>query len=296
MLPNELPNIKGEYQFNFPLKQISYLKVGGNCDVFYAPTDKNDLKNFLENKPDNLKITLLGNMSNVLISDRGIRGCVISLKHLNKTMFFEGYLESEAGILLPNLINKCAKQNISCCEKLSYIPGSLGGAIYMNAGIPDFEIKDILISVDCVDFLGQEKTIKKEDLKMTYRNGNLPKESIILSAKLKTHKKNKNEILTEIKKIYEKRMKSQPIGFPTCGSTFKNPTGIKAWELIKKSGCESLEVGRAKISDIHCNFMINMGNAKASDFIELIKIVKSKVFEKTGYMLEEEIQIIGDEW
>ena len=294
MLHN-IPKINGAYEFNFSLGEISFFKVGGVCDILFSPKSEEQLIYFLENKPKNLNITILGNMSNILISDLGIRGCVVRLNNLNDIKFYEGYVEVNSGVLLSKLINKCAKLGISCCERLFCIPGSVGGALFMNAGIPGFEINDVLISIDAVDFHGVRKTFTNADLKMGYRNGNIPKNFLITSAKLKTFPKDKDTIFAEIKGLHEKRLKSQPIGMPTCGSTFKNPDGYKAWQLIKDAGCDKLSVGGARISDVHCNFLINSGGAKASDFLELIEIIKIRVFEKTEIMLQEEIIKIG-EW
>ena len=166
----------------------------------------------------------------------------------------------------------------------------------MNAGIPNFEINDVLISTEAINIDGEKQIFRKDELNMTYRNGNIPNGFIVTSAKLRTQKGNREAIFSEIRSLYEKRLKSQPIGLPTCGSTFKNPKTAKAWELIKKSDCDKLSVGGAKVSDMHCNFLINSGNAKASDFVELIETIKTEVFEKTGYRLEEEIKRIGDDW
>ena len=296
MLLNELPAVRGEYKFDFPLKLLSFFKVGGNCNVIFIPADIDDLEQFLLRKSKDLKVTILGNMSNVLISDYGISGCVIQLNNLNKIEFCDNYIEAQAGVLLSKLISECATQGISCCEQLFCIPGSIGGAIFMNAGIPGFEISDILISVTGISFSGVYRTFGKNELNMAYRNGRIPNDFIITSAKLKITPANKNIILDKIKESQLKRLKSQPVGQATCGSTFKNPFGIRAWELIKQAGCDRLSVGGAKVSDKHCNFLVNAGNAKASDFVRLVEIIKAKVFEKTGYELQEEIKRIGDKW
>lgn len=301
MRHNELPEVRGEYKFDFSLKSLSFFKVGGCCDVLFIPADVDDLLQFLSKKPENLEVTILGNMSNVLISDYGISGCVIQLRHLDKIEFYDNYVEVQAGVLLSKFISECAQKGISCCEKLFCIPGSVGGAVCMNAGIPGFEISDVLISVSGISFPGVPKIFLKDELNMAYRNGNIPRDFIVTSAKLKTFAKDNNAILSEIKEIKAKRLKSQPIGQATCGSTFKNPSGTapqgaKAWELIKRAGCDRLSVGGAKVSEKHCNFLINTGGAKASDFVELIEIIKQKVFEETGYELQEEIKRIGSKW
>lgn len=280
-------------QHNFDLSKLAFLKVGGPCDVFFIPQNSNDLLDFLNHHNE---ITVLGNMSNVLISDLGIRGAVIKLDSINGIEFHDGNVKVGAGLLLSKLILECAKRNLSCCEKLFYIPGTIGGAIFMNAGIPGFEIADVLVSIDVIDIKNKTlKTIQKNKLNMSYRNGNISDNTIIISATLQTCPKNQADILSEIKETKSKRMKSQPIGQPTCGSTFKNPpNGLKAWQLIQQSKCDKLYVGGAKVSNIHSNFLINSGNATASDFWELIELIKSKVLEKTGILLEEEIIKIGE--
>lgn len=294
-MQHNLPKIQGEYKFDFDLKNIAFFRVGGKCDIFFTPKNEDDLINFFQNKPDDLEITILGNMSNVLILDGGIRGCVVNLKFLDNIEFYENNTAKvESGVILSKFIKKSIENNLSSCEKLYCIPGTIGGAISMNAGIPNFEISDVLVSIDCLDFKGNKKTITKENLNMSYRNGNVPREALITSCILKTFPGKKEELELFIKDIMLKRRSSQPIGQPTCGSTFKNPKDLKAWQLIKESGCDTLKFGGAIVSDIHCNFLINSGDAKASDFLELIKIIKEKVLKKTGVLLEEEVITIGE--
>ncbi len=293
-MQHELPEVSGIYKFNFSLKDISFFKVGGNCDILFLPKDKSDLMNFLKRKPRNLPIAILGNISNTLISDEGFRGCIIKLDNFNNIEFHEDYLKVESGLKLIDLIKTCVNKNLSCCEDLYCIPGSIGGTVFMNAGIPGFEIANVLISIEILDFNGNKKIIEKQDLKMEYRNGNIPKNYIITAVNLKTKTRKSEELIEKITDIRKKRMKSQPIGKATCGSTFKNPKGMKAWELIKSANCDILSAGGAKVSDIHCNFLINSGNATAKDFIDLIELIKTKVFEKTSVMLEEEIIKLGE--
>jgi UDP-N-acetylmuramate dehydrogenase len=291
----ELPEVRGKYIFNFPLKNISFFGVGGVCDVLFHPKDPDDLAHFLQNKPKGLEITVLGNLSNILVLDGGIRGCVVILpKILDNITFIQKKIKIGAGIILAQLIKKCARLNISCCEKLIGIPGTVGGAIAMNAGTPHFEISEILKSIDGIDLSGNNVTFTKDDLNIQYRNGGIPKGVIITSAIFKTLYKAEKEIKKDIDEILQNRKNSQPIGQKTCGSTFKNPPNIKAWQLIKTANCDKLRVGNAAVSDVHCNFLVNLGNAKASDFFCLMKMIKEQVLEKTGILLEEEIIIIGE--
>ena len=292
-MQHNLPKVRGTYKFNVPLKNMSAFKTGGLCDVFFIPQDKNDLIFFLKNKPHDLKIICLGNMSNVLIPDSGIRGCVVYLKNtFDNFEFKENISHVEAGVSLSKYIRVCVDNGISCLEKLYCIPGTIGGALKMNAGIPEFEIADVLESITITDYFGNVKILHKKDLNMTYRNGNIPENSIILSCTLKINIENKTLLNEYINNIKKKRTISQPIGKATCGSTFKNPSGKKAWELIKQSGCDELSVGGAKISDLHCNFIINENNASSKNIIDLINLVKLKVLNETGILLEEEILIL----
>ena len=288
------PSVKGTYKFDFNLRDISFFKVGGKCDVYFQPTDALDLQNFLTQIPNDIDITVLGNVSNVLILDNGIRGCVINLANFNKIMFEKDFVVVDAGVQLSSFIKHCIDHNLSCCEKLFCIPGTIGGAISMNAGIPSFEIGDALISVDCIKFNGERITFKRKDLNMTYRDGNIGKDLIVVSATFNVSTKEKIKLQQEVNDIIKKRRASQPIGAYTCGSTFKNPPGEKAWELIQLAECKNLNVGDAFVSDIHSNFLINKGNATSSDFLKLINIIKQKVLQHTGILLEEEIKTIGE--
>lgn len=294
MLPKNLPIVDGIYEFKFPLYKLAFFKVGGSCDVLFTPADENDLVNFLSRKSADLPITILGNMSNVLISDAGIRGCVLRLSKLSNITFFDGYVEVGAGATLPRFINCCMKKEISCLEKLFCVPGSMGGAVSMNAGVPGFEVSAVLLSVSAVSIAdGKKQIFSREDLHVSYRNGGIPPGVVVTSAKLRTVAKSCDEIYAEIRDISERRKMTQPIGMPTCGSTFKNPPGRKAWQLIKEAGCDSLSVGGARVSEKHCNFLINSGNATAADFVELINKIKARVLAKTGILLQEEIRRMG---
>ena len=289
-----LPEISkfGDCQYNFVLKNISFFRVGGPCKMNFSPFDETALSEFL--KIYDSSIICLGNLSNVLISDEGLNCCVVDLKkHFNKVIFNENFVDVGAGVSLSKFINYCVARGISCIEHLSCIPGTIGGAISMNAGIPDFEIADALVSITCVEKLtGKILTLDKRSLNMEYRNGKVPKDFIVISAKLQTTPQDKETLKNISQALIKKRKKTQPIGQKTCGSTFKNPPGQKAWQLIKESDCDKLSVGDAKVSEMHCNFLINSGNARSADFFKLIQEIKERVLKKTGFLLEEEIKIL----
>ncbi|MDR1233950.1 MAG: UDP-N-acetylmuramate dehydrogenase [Holosporales bacterium] len=286
----------GEYYFDVPLLDFSSIKTGGVCDVLFYPKDEDDLINFLCNNHPSKPVICLGNMSNTLVLDGGIRGCVVNLsKFMTNISFNKTYVNVQAGASLNTFIIDCVSRNISCCEKLYCIPGTIGGALFMNAGIPGFEISDVLIEIRGVDHHGKTYNFKRHELNMEYRNGNIRKDFIITSATLKTTPSDKDKLELILNEILEKRRRTQPIGCQTLGCTFKNPDGYKAWKLIMDAGCGGMSVGGACISDIHMNFFINSGGATSLDFIHLIKLVKDRVFQETGIMLEEEIIIMGEE-
>ena len=288
-----LPIVKGQYHYNFDISKISFMKVGGICDLLYIPQDINDLIYFIQNKQKNIPITIVGNLSNTIVTDKGIRGCCISLKNLNNITILDNYIRVECGITINKFVKFCIDHNISCCEQLYVIPGTIGGALVMNAGISSFEIKDVVKSITLVN-INNGNILTVDNSNMSYRNGNLPSNYIAVSCILKTKYEDSNKLKSTIQNIMKKRMETQPINTNTCGSTFKNPLGYKAWQLIKESGCCGLRVGRAVVSDKHCNFIINDGNATSSDVINLINIIKEKVFNNTGILLEPEVKIVGE--
>ncbi|MDR1365313.1 MAG: UDP-N-acetylmuramate dehydrogenase [Holosporales bacterium] len=293
MLRN-LPRIRGKYVFDYDFKEATFLRVGGKCDVVFNPMDLADLVGFLRNRPSGLGVVVIGNASNTIVLDGGVRGCVINLsRYMRRIELKSQYAVVEAGALLPHFINTSVESSVSSCEKLCGIPGTVGGAIAMNAGIPGFEISNALASVDLVDDCGTAASATVHELDMKYRDGNVPAGSIVTSAVFRTCGSSRADLENTVKELTGKRLRSQPLG-ATCGSAFKNPPNMKAWELIKESGCDRLSVGSAVVSDKHCNFLMNAGGAKASDFVKLIEIIKKIVFEKTGILLNEEIKIIGE--
>jgi UDP-N-acetylmuramate dehydrogenase len=296
-MASDLPEVKGEYLFNFHLKKLSFWRVGGPCDVMFYPRDVDDLSHFLRERPKGMNILPLGKLSNVLILDGGFRGCIVNLsKFMRDVSFSDGLVDVLAGSGMSEFIMACANKGLKSCEKLFSIPGSVGGAISMNAGVPDFEICIPLVSVSCVDMTsGEEVILENSEIGMSYRNGNIPKNFIVTSAKLVTQPGDKNEIRTMLDRIKDDRMRAQPIGQHTCGSTFKNPHGMKAWKLIREAGCGNMKIGGAAVSTLHANFLINTGGASSSDFVGLINTIKQRVFENSGIMLEEEVVIIGNE-
>ncbi len=284
---------------NVNLASYSWFNLGGPAQYFYKAKDKNQLLEFLEEaKKEKLNITIIGAGSNILFRDKGVKGVVIKLgtdfsfvKLENKNIIHTG-----AATLDRKVSNFAKENNLSNLEFLSCIPGSIGGAIIMNSGCYEDDISKILISIRVLNKHSlKEEEINKEDIKFLYRDTNLNKNFIVLSAKLKGITSEQKFIEKKQSLLVEKKKKSQPNQIKTCGSTFKNTSkGKKAWMLIKESGCHNFSEGNASISEKHCNFFVNNGKATSKEIETLIEKVRNRVLEKTGENLELEIKIVGE--
>ncbi len=281
--------------FNEKLGNYSWFNLGGPSEVFFKPHSTEDIIFFLKAvKPK--KITIIGAGSNTLIRDGGVEGITIKLSsnfsYLN--LISKNIIEVGAATLDKKIADFAIENSLTGLEFLSCIPGSIGGAIRMNSGCYGEDISQILHSIKVVDMLGNEKDISASDIKFYYRDTNLNQDLIITSVKLQGKIQLKDEIQKKQKALIEKKKFSQPSQIKTCGSTFKNTKNKKAWELIKESDCQNLQIGNAKISEKHCNFFINDGNATAKELEDLIIKVKKTVYQKTKINLELEIKIIGN--
>tara|TARA_Y100000768_G_C23937035_1_gene663102 strand:- start:567 stop:1472 length:906 start_codon:yes stop_codon:yes gene_type:complete len=284
---------------NVNLSNYSWFGLGGDAEYFYKANEQKELIEFLEEtKKKNLKVTTIGAGSNVLFRDNGVKGVVLKLgKNFSYTKLVDENIIEAGGATLDRKIANFAKDNdLENLEFLSCIPGSIGGAIMMNSGCYENDISKVLLSINAIDLKKLTVIeISKKDIKFKYRGTSLSKDLIIISAKLQGVKGKKNDIENKQNKLIEKKKLSQPSQIKTCGSTFKNVSkDKKAWMLIKKAGCENYKVGDAMMSQKHCNFFVNNGNAKSSDIENLINKVKKKVYETTGVILELELKIIGD--
>ena len=284
---------------NTSMSKYSWFNLGGPAEYLFKPDNKQQLIEFLrENKIHKLKIFIIGAGSNTLIRDKGIKGVVIKLGKgfgginlINKNT-----IEVGASVLDRKVANFAKENNISDFEFLSCIPGSIGGAVIMNSGCYENDISKVLRSIKVIDIDECiEKEIKREEIEFYYRGTNLSNKFIITSVTMRGSLGVKEKIEKKQKDFIERKKLSQPSQVKTCGSTFKNIVNDKkAWQFIKESGCDKFKVGDAQISNKHCNFFINNGNANSSDIELLIKKVKKTVSEKTGVNLELEIKIIGD--
>ena len=284
-------------KFEHDLKKKNWFNIGGKSKVFYKAENLKQLVKFLKKLDNKERLFILGAGSNTLITDDMFDGVVIKLgKHFNNiSLLGEDIIIAGSAVLDKSLSEFAMNNNLSGFEFLSCIPGTIGGGIKMNAGCFDNEFKDILLSIQAIDNLGNIITIPSKDIKFDYRKNNLSDSLIFLSASFKGLKCNAHTISNKIKIFKTQKDKNQPTQIKTSGSTFKNPvtqTKKKVWELIKESVPLEQSFGDACISNKHCNFFVNKGNATFKDMNKLINFVSAKVFEKTGISLEKEIKIL----
>ena len=288
--------ISGKIYFDESLSKYSWFNLGGPAKVIFKPKNLNELAIFLKNIKGFDKIKVLGVGSNTLIRDGGFNGIIIKLgksfSHLS--LFDQNTLIAGASALDKNVSNFALENSLTGFEFLSCIPGAIGGGIRMNSGCYGEDISKILVSIQVMDLHGKIKIIQSSDVKFFYRGCNLEDNLIFVSATFRGKKDKKINIQKKINNLIEQKNKDQPYKIKTCGSTFKNPENNKAWKLIKNSGCAGMCIGDARISEKHCNFFINKGNAKSEDLENLIYQVRRKVLDKTGINLELELQIIGE--
>ena len=288
--------ISGQILFDESLSKHSWFNLGGPAKVIFKPKNLNELSIFLKNCKEFNKIKVLGAGSNTLIRDGGFDGVIIKLgksfSHLS--LLGQNMLIAGASALDKNVSNFALENSLSGFEFLSCIPGTIGGGIRMNSGCYGEDISKILISVQVMDLSGKLKVVHSSDIKFSYRGCNLDNSLIFISATFKGKNDSNPNIQKKIINLVERKKKDQPSKIKTCGSTFKNPENNKAWSLIKDSGCAGMKMGNAHISEKHCNFFVNKGNAKSQDLENLIYQVKNRVLNKTGIKLELELEIIGE--
>ncbi len=298
---NNLNELYSEFSDNlkldFDLKKKNWFNIGGKTKIYYKADNLKELIKFLKKIENKERIFILGGGSNTLITDKKFNGVVIKLSKTfnNISILDDGIIIAGSSATDKSLSEFAMENNIGGFEFLSCIPGTIGGGIKMNAGCFQREFKDILISIQAITKSGQIITIPAKDIKFKYRDSGLSEDLIFLSASFKGFKKDRYLIEKEIKILKEKKEQSQPTKIKTSGSTFKNPkdqTNKKVWQLIKESVSLEKSFGDASISQKHCNFFVNKGNAKFEDMKKLIKFVSDSVFKKTGIKLETEIKIL----
>ncbi len=290
-----LPKVRGRYLFDVPLAPTTWFRVGGPAQVTFKPADIQDLCFFLKNRPKNLPLYVIGVGSNLLIRDEGIEGVVIRLGQGFTNVYVEkNRIDVGAAVLDRNVASLMCDAGISGFEFLCGIPGTIGGALRMNAGAYGSDISQILVYAFVVDPQGKCYRLSPEALGLKYRHCDLPKDWIFVGAQFRGDEGNAKEIQDKITSLLAQREFTQPVKSRTGGSTFANPEGpTKAWELIERAGCRGLKRGGAMMSELHCNFMINTGTATAADLETLGEEVKQRVLAKTGVELRWEIERMG---
>jgi UDP-N-acetylmuramate dehydrogenase len=290
---------EGEVKFREPMRNHTSLRIGGPADIFAMPQDLSSLKNMHINlRRNKIPFFPLGGGTNILVRDGGIEGAVISLRSFRRTGVLSkdnkyAYLFAEAGTLLQRIVNFSKENGYSGVEGLAGIPGTLGGAIFGNAGAFGYEMKDVLVLVEVMDIEGRIKKFNAEEINFGYRSSSISQNELILGAKIKLKKDEKEEVSAKVDDFLEKKREKQPLWEPSAGCVFKNPAGLSAGKLIDEAGCKGIRIGDVEVSSIHANFFINKGEAKASDFIRLMEEVAHRVKERFGAVLEPEIKIVG---
>jgi UDP-N-acetylmuramate dehydrogenase len=294
-LKARLPSLRGRLLANQSLAELTWFRVGGPAQVLFMPEDERDLAYVLAQLPADIAVTVVGLGSNLIVRDAGIAGVVIRLGRGFADTTVEKGAQVRAGTAVPDVrVAKAAQEaGIAGLAFLRGIPGAIGGALRMNGGAYGGETKDILIEARGVDRGGKVRVFTNADMHYSYRHCGAPDDVIFTQALFQGRPGDRQVIAAEMDKITESREATQPIKSRTGGSTFKNPPGHKAWQLIDAAGCRGLVMGDAQVSEMHCNFLINRGNATAADIEALGEEVRRRVRETSGVELEWEIKRIG---
>lgn len=300
-----LPQVRGRYTENAPLGEVGWFKCGGKAEVLFKPADMDDLQDFLKNCPPEIPVQVFGALSNTIIRDGGLTGVTIRLGREFGGIEADGETVKTGALALDaNVAQVAAENGIAGLEFFSGIPGTIGGALRMNAGCYGTETKDVLVSCEALDRSGNLHTLTPDQMGMTYRHTEMPDDYIFVSAIFKGQKDNSENVLARMAEIKMKREASQPIREKTGGSTFANPSaediakaglpdGTKVWQLVDAVGGRGLNIGGAVMSEKHCNFMINEGGATSADLENLGEELIKRVREKFGINLRWEIKRVG---
>ncbi len=298
---DKLPEVRGKYVEKASLADITWFRVGGPSDVLFLPEDADDLASFLRECPSDIPITVVGVGSNLLVRDGGVRGVVIRLGSGFSNIEVDGKMVRAGAAALDASVAKVAQRaGLAGLEFYGGIPGTIGGALRMNAGSYGRETKDVLEHCLAMDRDGEVHKLYAEEMGFTYRHCSISEEWIFTEGSYVGTPDDPENILARMNEVTTSRQSSQPVRARTGGSTFKNPDpdisgGLKSWELIDAAGCRGLKIGGAKVSEKHCNFLINEGDAKASDLEQLGEEVRARVAAQSGIDLSWEIRRIGEE-
>ena len=289
-----LPPVRGTYTYGAALKDLVWFRAGGAAEILFRPADTKDLATFLAARPDDLRISVIGVGSNLLVRDGGIPGVTVRLSSGFGKIEAQGTrVRAGAAALDAQVARAAADAGIAGLEFLRGVPGTIGGALKMNAGCYGREIKDAFVEAIALDARGNAVTLTPADMGFVYRKARVADELIFTEALFEGSLDKPDAIRARMETLNASREASQPIRSKTGGSTFKNPPGHKAWQLIDEAGCRGLRLGDAQVSEKHTNFLINLGEAKAADIEALGEEVKKRVKAKSGIELEWEIKRVG---
>jgi UDP-N-acetylmuramate dehydrogenase len=294
-LIGRLPKPRGRLEPDVPLADLTWFRAGGSAEVLFSPADEADLADFLRGAPRDTPVTAIGVGSNLLVRDGGVPGVVIRLGRGFGDLAVEESSRIRTGAAVPDVrvARFALDHGIGALTFLRGIPGTIGGALRMNGGAYGRETKDVLVEARAVDREGTLHVLSNADMRFTYRHCGAPEDLIFTAALLQGEPADAARIAREMDEITERRETTQPIKSRTGGSTFKNPPGQKAWQLIDAAGMRGFSIGAAKVSELHCNFLINEGGARATDIETLGETVRRRVRETSGVDLEWEIKRIG---
>ena len=289
-------NIQGELRENFDLSKSNWLGIGGKAKFFFKPKDLKDLQIFLRNNNQHLPIIVIGSGSNLLIRDKGFDGVVIKFgKDFDYIKINNDIINCGPATQKSLLAEYAANNNLTGFEFLYCIPRTVAGGVVMNSGCYGSDISKVVLSISVIDMNGEIKIINNKDISFSYRHSSLTKNQIITNIEMKGSVLEKKKVLEIMENLKNKKDTEQPQKIKTGGSTFKNPNNSdkKAWQLIKESGCADLKVGEIKLSNLHCNFLENLGKASSDDAENLIQNIQREVFKKTNINLELELEVVG---
>ena len=285
--------VRGAITVDEPMSKYTWMKVGGPADFYIEPADMNDIVELIQYfTTHHYSWIVLGRGSNVLVSDEGFRGAVINIENaLSHLRIEENRVYVEAGVRLTKFVDFCIQNEFAGVEMLAGIPGTVGGAIAMNAGAHHGEIADHLLQVEVIRN-GQVMNIQKADCEFAYRQSGFTHD-IVLSATFQFPRGEKEQLSAKRRELILRRNETQPLEFPNLGSMFKNPPNTFAAKLIEQAGLKGKRVGDAQVSEKHSNFIVNLGNAKAVEILRLIDLIKRTVYQNSGVMLELEVKLVG---
>lgn len=294
-LIERLPKVRGRYTAAVDLSKTTWFRVGGAAEVLYKPADAQDLAFFMKERPRDVPLHVIGIGSNLLVRDGGIPGVVIRLGRGFTSLYLQDDLSIQAGaaVLDRHIVMAAQEEGIAGLEFFCGVPGAIGGAVRMNAGCYGTEVKDVLKNALVVTDKGVLQQVSREQLAFSYRHSGLGAKDIVVGACFQGIRSTPEAVRDKVQTLLTERETSQPIKERTGGSTFANPEGHSAWKLIDEAGCRGLRHGGAMMSEKHCNFMLNTGQATAEDLEALGKEVQRRVFENSGIMLRWEIQRLG---